>query len=131
MEMDTPEEHAPDNDDPLGCDQQHRDADMDSLLHKLSNPKILRLVWKFNTNDIARTLQEASRRVIDDSADDSELRLKRAQALNMLGQEFHAAVGKRQKTRDKIEDQYPDVDTILENVKNALLESVINGGMFE
>jgi curved DNA-binding protein CbpA len=130
-EMGDPSESGPANDDPLECDQGHHDAGFDALLQKLSNPKMLRLVWKFNANDIARTLRDASRRVMDDCADDYEMRLKRAQALNMLGQEFHAAVHSQRRTRDKSKDDYPDGETILENVKTALMESVINDELFE
>lgn len=113
-------------DDSEDCNQGHADAEVDALLLKLSVPKTLKLLWKFNANDITRTLKEACKRVLDDAADNQEMRLLRAKALNTLGWEFYAAVKIRRKTYGKGKEDYPDAETIQENVKTALLESVIN-----
>ena len=99
---------------------------VDALILKLSIPRILRLVWKFNGQDISTTLREASKRVLDDCAGDTEARMLKVRALHMLGREFrsasnhHIAKGKTAKDQD-----YPDAQTILDNVKAALLDSIV------
>jgi curved DNA-binding protein CbpA len=110
------------------CDKKKHSADVDMLLEKLSVPKMLKLVWKFNANDISRTLREASRRVLDDCREDKELRQLRAKALNTLGREFHAAVEARRVVHN---EEHPDQETIQENVKTALLESIVKDAFFE
>jgi curved DNA-binding protein CbpA len=100
-------------------------GDIDSLLMHLAVPKLLKLVWKFNVNDITTTVREASKRVIDDSASDNELRSKRAMALNILGREFASAIRTRQEIHRKDGWVFPDSDTIHRNVRNALIESVV------
>lgn len=124
------DEESP-KDDAEDCNQGHADAEVDALLLKLSVPKTLRLLWKFNANDITRTLKEACKRVLDDAADNQEMRLLRAKALNTLGWEFYAAVKIRRKAYGKGNRDYPDAETIQENVKTALLESVINESFTE
>jgi hypothetical protein len=113
------------------CEHGKGDSDVDALLQKLSVPKTLRLVWKFNANDIRRTVREASRRVLDDCGNDHDQRLVRVNALNILGREFHAAVEVRRRAHSSSEDAYPDVKTIEEKVKMALIKSVINEGLYE
>ena len=126
-------------DDPLECGQdkkqkaQQSNADVDVLLKKLSNPRLLKLAYQFNANDITRTLRESSKRVLDDAAENQELRSLRAQALNTMGHEFHAAAilyQKHRKGKRKADDGYPDLETIQKTVQSALAESVINEGVF-
>jgi hypothetical protein len=55
----------------------------------------------------------------------------RANALNILGHEFHTAVEVSRRTHSSSEDSYPNVKTIEETVKTALIKSVINEGFYE
>lgn len=54
-----------------------------------SLPVILDLAWAVNERDIGRTLKHASRRVFNDASVELDKRMKRAQALKILGHEFH------------------------------------------
>jgi hypothetical protein len=105
------------------CNEDRSGPEVDALILKLSVPRILRLVRKFNGQDISTTLREASRRVLDDCADDTEARMLKARALHMLGREFRSAAnyhsGPAKNTK------YPDAQTILDNVNAALLESIV------
>jgi hypothetical protein len=103
-------------------------SDIDGLLLHLAVPKTLKLVWNFNANDISRTLREACTRVIDDSAGDNYLRVKRAKALNILGHEFYAAIRSRQDLYGKGEGRgaFPNEEEIQENVKMALMEAIVS-----
>ena len=135
---------------------------MDGLLQQLSNPRLLKLAWKFNVQDIAQTLRTATQRVLDDAGGNAVLRERRAQALNLLGHAFYKgscvrgahqqprnqntapnapgeseAKGREGETfastnshyRETIE--FPDVQTIQEAVRIALLESVVQEGVLE
>lgn len=104
-------------------------SDIDGLLLHLAVPRMLKLVWNFNANDISRTLREACKRVIDDSAANHDLRMKRAKALNVLGREFYAAIRTRHDIYGKDEGKgaFPNEETIQENVKMALMEAVVSG----
>jgi hypothetical protein len=99
---------------------------VDALILKLSVPSILRLVWKFNGQDISTTLREASRRVLDDCADDTEARMLKVRALHMLGREFRSAANHHSGPAKTVNDlDYPDAQTILDKVNAALLESIV------
>lgn len=56
-----------------------------------SLPAFLELAWAINTQDIARTLKEVCKKVLHDAAEivPLEIRLKRAEAIRLLGREFH------------------------------------------
>lgn len=101
-------------------------GDLDGILLHLAVPKMLKLVWRFNVNDVTTTVQEASKRVIDDCGNDNDLRLKRANGLNILGRAFAASVKTRQEVYREDDWSFPDSKTIQENVKQALIESVVS-----
>lgn len=116
-----------DNGSTGGCNSSSQGTgDIDGLLLQLANSRMLELVWKFNANDITRTLREACKRVVDDSASDHELRIKRARALNILGREFYAAIKTRQSVHGKATGTFPRREEIQEHVKQALLEAVVS-----
>lgn len=109
--------------------QGNNNEDIDGLLLQLAVPQMLKLVWNFNANDISRTLREACKRVIDDSAGDNNLRTKRAKALNILGREFYSAIGTRKEMYGdggRGQGVFPSVEEIQEHVKTALLEAVVS-----
>jgi len=106
------------------CNIQGND-DMDNLLTRLSVPKMLKLIWKFNMNDITMTVREACKRVIDDSASNSELRMKRAQALNILGREFASAIKSREEVYRGDKWVFPDSESIQKSVRKALIEAIV------
>ena len=60
-----------------------------------SLPAILELAWAVNVQDITRTLEEACNKLFHDQAEQVplETRIKRAEAIQILGREFYA-VGK-------------------------------------
>lgn len=114
------------NSDSYECNEDQSGPEVDALILKLSVPRILRLVWKFNGQDISTTLREASRRVLDDCADDTKARMLKARALHMLGREFRSAANYHSGPAKTVKDQdYPDAQTIHDNVNAALLESVV------
>jgi hypothetical protein len=86
---------------------------------------MVRLVCKFNENDIARTLREATSRVLDDCGEDYALRLKKAMALNILGWEFHSVVA-----FDTVPFGKLDTETINVDVQAALMESITRDVFF-
>lgn len=99
--------------------------DVDALLENLSVPSVLRLVWEFNILDVSRTVREATKKVLDDCADDKDMRLIKARALNVLGKEFLSVI----KTKGEWFwstplEAYSDTLAIQESVKAALLDSV-------
>jgi hypothetical protein len=112
-------------DDVDECNERKTTADVDSLLKKLSVPRMVRLVCKFNENDIARTLREATSRVLDDCGEDYALRLKKAMALNILGWEFHSVVA-----FDTVPFGKLDTETINVDVQAALMESITRDVFF-
>jgi hypothetical protein len=125
-------DHVDDVKDDFECKKDQISADMDVLLMKLSVPKVFKLVWEFNVQDISRTVRAAARKVLDDCADDKELRRLKARALNALGHEFHLAVrSTRPNTKtassrdDKGTPEHPDAQTLRETVQAALIDSVI------
>ena len=99
--------------------------DVDALLDNLSVPRVLRLVWEFNTFDVSRTVRDATKKVVDDCGDDKDLRLAKARALNILGKEFLSAIkGKQDTAWGETLDNASDAQSIQETVKAALLDSV-------
>ena len=64
---------------------------MEKLQHTL--PVFLELAWAINTRDISKTLQQVCFKLFHDSSVTSEERVKRAQAIRILGREFYA-IGK-------------------------------------
>ncbi len=110
-----------------GCNTGSQGSnEIDGLLLHLAVPRMLKLVWKFNANDISRTLAEACTRVLNDSAGDRDLRKKRAIALNILGREFYAAITTRQNIYGRNRGMFPNPDQIQAIVKMALMEAVVN-----
>ena len=108
-----------------GCKANRREFDVDDVIHKLCEPDVFDLIWKFNDQDILTTVQGAARRVIDDCGGDQVLTLRRAKALNILGGAFLAAVnflkplGKQQKY------QYPDAIFMGQRAKAAMMDAVV------
>ena len=100
--------------------------DIDGLLMYLAVPKLLKLLWKFNVNDITITVREACKRVIDDSASDNELRMNRVKALTILGREFETAIRTREEIYRDDKWVFPDSDTIQKSVRKALIKSVVS-----
>jgi hypothetical protein len=64
---------------------------MDKLEDTL--PAILELAWAINVRDITRTLKQVCHKLFHDASVDKDVRLKRAEAIRMLGREFYA-IGK-------------------------------------
>jgi hypothetical protein len=127
-------DHVNDVKDDSACEKDQISADMDVLLMKLSVPRVFQLVWEFNVQDISRTVRASTRKVLDDCADDKELRRLKALALNALGHEFHLAVrstrpnAKTKSNSSKIDKgaaEHPDSQTLRETVQAALMDSII------
>jgi curved DNA-binding protein CbpA len=117
---------APDADsDESECKAKRREFDVDEVIHKLCEPDVFDLIWKFNDQDILTTVQGAARRVLDDSGGDQELMLLRARALNILGREFRAAVNSLKPTEKKQRYQYPDAIFMSQRAKAAMMDSVV------
>ncbi|KAL3908645.1 MAG: hypothetical protein SGILL_008407 [Bacillariaceae sp.] len=108
------------------CDRR----DLDSLLRAMSVPSMWKVLEQFNVNDVSRTVQEATRRVLDDCGADRDLRIKKARALHALGQEFHGAF-LRQSKNQAIDDIALDAATLYMRVKRALLDSVVEESLFK
>jgi len=58
-----------------------------------SLPAILELAWAINVRDISKTLKEVCRKIFTDAGVDQEMRMKRAESVQILGREF-LAIGK-------------------------------------
>lgn len=58
-----------------------------------SLPAFLELAWAINNRDVSRTLKNACKKLFADAGVDMDQRLKRAEAVKVLGEEFHS-VGK-------------------------------------
>jgi len=54
-----------------------------------SLPAILELAWAINVRDIASTLKQVCKKLFQDAAVPMEVRKKRAEAIRILGREFH------------------------------------------
>mmetsp|Transcript_5636 Transcript_5636/g.3298 ORF Transcript_5636/g.3298 Transcript_5636/m.3298 type:complete len:144 (-) Transcript_5636:134-565(-) len=66
-------------------------------------PTILELAWAINTRDIRTTLKNACKKVFADASATMEQRLKRAQAIQVIGAEF-MSIGKLVGATKKEED---------------------------
>jgi len=53
-------------------------------------PTILELAWAINVRDITNTLKDVCRKLFDDTSVDLDTRIKRAEAIKILGREFYA-----------------------------------------
>ena len=53
-------------------------------------PTILELAWAINVRDITNTLKDVCHKLFNDASVDIDTRLKRAEAIKILGREFHA-----------------------------------------
>jgi hypothetical protein len=58
-----------------------------------SLPAILELAWAINVRDISKTLKRVCKKIFTDAGVDHEMRLKRAEAVRILGREFYS-IGK-------------------------------------
>ena len=119
------------------CKMDEEGKDLDALLRAMSVPSMWRVLLQFNANDVARTVREATKRVLLDCDPHSEHmecggehRLKKAQALNALGRGFHSAVQNLLRKKHKIEIEKADADALHVAVKAALLESVVKDSLF-
>jgi hypothetical protein len=52
-------------------------------------PAILELAWAINARDISRTLKHVCKKLFTDASVPIEVRYKRAEAVRILGREFH------------------------------------------
>ena len=68
--------------------------------------------------------------MLDDCGADRELRVKKAQALHALAQEFHTAYLSQSKDQPKGEIAL-DAETLHKRVKTALLDSVLEDSLFK
>jgi hypothetical protein len=114
-------EVTPDESHDNQCNKEKSTADIDTLLKRISVPKILKLVWNFNVNDIANTVKEATKRVLDDCGENHVLRMEKAKALNILGRELYHAID-----YVRNDDQEIDEQKLKEDVEAALLDSITN-----
>ncbi len=53
-------------------------------------PTILELAWAINVRDISKTLKDVCHKLFTDSSVDMDLRIKRAEAIKIIGREFYA-----------------------------------------
>mmetsp|Transcript_248 Transcript_248/g.341 ORF Transcript_248/g.341 Transcript_248/m.341 type:complete len:587 (+) Transcript_248:140-1900(+) len=58
-----------------------------------SLPAILELAWAINVRDISKTLKEVCRKMFTDASVSIEIRMKRAEGIQILGREFYS-IGK-------------------------------------
>jgi hypothetical protein len=118
-----------DNSETDDCGMDDDGRDLDSLLQTMAVPSMWKVLVQFNVNDVAKTVQEATRRVLDDCGADRDLRIKKARALHSLGQEFHRAFQRQtQMQPDNIE---LDAERLHRAVKTALLDSVVEESLFK
>ena len=66
-----------------------------------SLPAFLELAWAINKRDIQSTLKEACQKLFDDASVPKEMRIERAQAIEILGREFQL-VGKEAAVTDHL-----------------------------
>jgi len=71
-----------------GLNPEQAQETMDQLQESL--PAFLELAWAINVRDISRTLKLVCHKLLRDAGVDPEMRLRRAEALRILGREFHA-----------------------------------------
>lgn len=70
-----------------GMDEAKEVEIVDSLEHSL--PAFLELAWAINKRDIQGTLKEVCKKLFDDASVPKATRLKRAEAVRVLGREFY------------------------------------------
>jgi curved DNA-binding protein CbpA len=87
-----------------GINEEHMKQATEKI--EASLPVFLELAWAINTQDIARTLKQACRRLFHDAAEilPLETRLKRAEGVRILGREFLTMGKLAQKTNVKSVD---------------------------
>jgi hypothetical protein len=78
-----------------GLNPEQAQETMDQLQESL--PAFLELAWAINVRDISRTLKQVCHKLLRDASVTPETRLRRAEALRILGREFYA-IGKASET---------------------------------
>jgi curved DNA-binding protein CbpA len=74
-------------------------------------PAILELAWAINVKDITKTLKEVCLKLFNDSSVDRDVRLRRAEAVRLLGREFFA-IGKVSETMKDVGNTGDDAEDI-------------------
>ncbi len=74
-------------------------------------PAILELAWAINVKDITKTLKEVCQKLFHDSSVDRDVRLRRAEAVRLLGREFFA-IGKVSETMKDVGSTGDDAEDI-------------------
>lgn len=74
-------------------------------------PAILELAWAINVKDITKTLKEVCHKLFNDSSVDRDVRLRRAEAVRLLGREFFA-IGKVSETMKDVGNTGDDAEDI-------------------
>lgn len=70
-------------------------------------PTILELAWAINVRDITRTLKMVCFKLFNDASVEREVRVKRAQAIKIMGREF-LAIGKASESTRELKDPKSD-----------------------
>lgn len=76
-------------------------------------PSILELAWAINVQDITKTLKDVTHKLFSDVSVDFETRIKRAEAIKILGREF-LAIGN---ACESMKDATQNVDNNTEEIK--------------
>jgi len=86
-----------------GNTEQIYEAQAQAMAESIDNslPAFLELVWAMNRRDIQQTLKGSCTKLLNDASVPKEMRMKRAEALRVLGAEF-LAVGKAKRQADKL-----------------------------
>ena len=69
-------------------DEQHAAETMEAHMND-SLPAFLEVAWAMNKRDIQKTLKASCQKLFDDASVPKSLRLQRAEAVRLLGHEFH------------------------------------------
>lgn len=67
-------------------------------------PTILELAWAINVRDITKTLKEICHKLFNDASVEIDIRIKRAEAVKLLGREFYAIGNVSETMRDVTKD---------------------------
>lgn len=94
---------------PSPLDAEHAKQTMEKLEDTL--PAVLELAWAINVRDITRTLKLVCHKLFNDAAVEQEVRWKRAEAVRILGREFHA-IGKASESTRTLNDVTEDKNEI-------------------
>lgn len=97
-----------------GLNSEQAQETMEQLQESL--PAFLELAWAINVRDISRTLKQVCHKLLRDAGVDPETRLRRAQALRILGREFHA-IGKASETTKLASASLDGKDKGIEEIK--------------